>query len=98
MTGNRASVEALIFDAYGMPSDTHCRNTRARLPWSWGVSDAVRTRESARIQLVLHRWRRLSRRCVNSLVTVGLPADDERVEKWATAYDRLTLYPDVLSA
>src|SRR5690242_8655989 len=107
MTENRASIEALIFDAYGTLFDTHSvvATLESDLPshgeflthvwrlkqleYSWLRTAGDDYRDFADVTRAALRY---------SLATLGLPADDERIEKWANAYDRLALYPDVLPA
>jgi 2-haloacid dehalogenase len=107
MKANRGSVEALIFDAYGTLFDTHSvvGTLESDLPGHGEFLTHV-----WRLKQLEYSWLRtagddyrdfadVTRAALcYSLATLGLPANDERIEKWANAYDRLALYPDVLPA
>jgi 2-haloacid dehalogenase len=107
MKSSRDSVEALIFDAYGTLFDTHSVVETLesdfpgrgefltqlwrlkQLEYSWLCTAGEDYRDFAEVTRAALRY---------SLVTLGLSADGEQVEKLATAYDRLSLYPDVVPA
>jgi len=107
MTGDRASIEALIFDAYGTLFDTH--SVVAALESDFPGRGEYLT-QLWRLKQLEYSWLRtagedyqdfaeVTRAALRySLATLGLPADGEQVKKLAAAYDRLTLYPDVASA
>src|SRR5262249_49106933 len=99
--------EALIFDANGTLFDTHSvvGTLEHDLP---GQGEFLR--HMWRLKQLEYSWLRTAgddyrdfaeaaRAALRfSLATLGLTADDASIEKWADAYDRLALYPDVLPA